>query len=303
MQMSVLVTGSIAIDTVVTPLGKSENCVGGSAIYFSMAASFFSPVRLVGVIGEDCPFDLSKVFLNRDVDLQGLETRQGSKTFRWKGSYHGDMSQAITDNVELNVLGERPPLVPDAFKDSQYVFLANTHPALQMQLLDQLHGPKFVAADTMNYYIENQAEDLKKLLQRVDALIINDAEAKQLTHKDNLVAAANEILTLGPKIVVIKKGEHGSISIENTGKCFTLPAFPSTDVKDPTGAGDSFAGAMMGYLADIDRTDTNTLKNAIAYGTVVASLAIEGFSLSGLTAIGKPEIEQRFEELRKLTQF
>ena len=301
--MSVLVTGSIAIDTVTTPLGKSKNCIGGSAVYFSMAASFFAPVRLVGVVGDDCPFDLSKVFLNRDVDLQGLEVRQGSKTFRWQGSYQGNMSQAITDNVELNVLVERSPLVPDAFKDSPYVFLANTHPALQMQLLEQLNKPKFVAADTMNCYIENQADDLKKLLQRIDALIINDAEARQLTHKDNLAEAANEILTLGPKVVVIKKGEHGSISIDNTGGKFILPAFPSTNVKDPTGAGDSFAGAMMGYLADIDRTDTISLKKAIAYGTVTASLEIEAFSLSGLTAIGKDDIEQRFEELRKLTQF
>ena len=266
--MSVLVTGSIAIDTVTTPLGKSENCIGGSTVYFSMAASFFSPVRLVGVVGDDCPFDLSKVFVNRDVDLQGLEVRHGSKTFRWKGSYHGDMSHAITDNVELNVLTESPPIVPDTFKDSQYVFLANTHPALQMQLLDQLHGPKFVAADTMNCWIENQADDLKKLLQRIDALILNDGEARQLTHKDNLAEAADEILTLGPKVVVIKKGEHGSISIDNTGGRFILPAFPSTNVKDPTGAGDSFAGAMMGYLADINKTDTNTLKNAITYGTV-----------------------------------
>ena len=301
--MSVLVTGSIGIDTVATPLGKSENCIGGSAVYFSMAASFFSPVRFVGVVGDDCPFDLNKVCLGRDVDFQGLEVRQGSKTFRWKGSYQGNMSQAITDNIELNVLAEHQPPVPDTFKDSQYVFLANTHPALQIQLLEQLNKPKFVAADTMNCWIENQAEDLKKLLQKIDALIINDAEAKEITHKDNLAEAAKEILALGPKVVVIKKGEHGSILMDNTGGCFVLPAFPSTNVKDPTGAGDSFAGAFMGYLADIDKIDTDSLKNAAAYGTVTASLAIEGFSLSGLTAIGKPDIEQRFEELRKLTQF
>ena len=301
--MSVLVTGSIGIDTVATPLGKSENCIGGSAVYFSMAASFFSQVRFVGVVGDDCPFDLNKVFLGRDVDLGGLEVRHGSKTFRWKGSYQGNMSQAITDNIELNVLAEHQPPVPDIFKDSQYIFLANTHPALQMQLFEQLHGPKFVAADTMNCWIENQAEDLKKLLQKIDALIVNDAEAKEITHKDNLAEAAKEILALGPKVVVIKKGEHGSILMDNKGGCFVLPAFPSTNVKDPTGAGDSFAGAFMGYLAEVDKTDIGSLKNAAAYGTVTASLAIEGFSLSGLTAIGKPEIEQRFGELRKLTQF
>jgi hypothetical protein len=160
--MSLLVTGSIGIDTVTTPFGKSENCIGGSAVYFSMAASFFSPVRFVGVVGDDCPFDLTKVFAGRDVDLSGLEVRSGSKTFRWKGSYQGDMSHALTDAVQLNVLEERPPIVPEQFGDSEYVFLANTHPALQIQLLEQLRGPKFIAADTMNCWIENQAEELKR---------------------------------------------------------------------------------------------------------------------------------------------
>ena len=301
--MSLLVTGSIGIDTVTTPFGVSENCLGGSAVYFSMAASFLSPVRFMGVVGDDCPFTLSDTFAGRDVDLTGLEVRPGSKTFRWCGSYQGAMNDANTDAVELNVLAEAPPVVPDGYKDSKVVFLANTHPALQMQLLEQIDDPRLVVADTMNLWIENEPQALKRLLGRINGLVLNEGEARMFTGQDNLVAAAREIVKQGLEFVVIKKGEHGSISIDNTGGKFILPAFPSTTVKDPTGAGDSFAGAMMGYLADIDKTDTNTLKNAITYGTVTASLAIEGFSLSGLTAIGKADIEQRFEELRKLTQF
>ncbi len=301
--MSLLVTGSIGIDTVITPLGKSENCLGGSAVYFSMAASFFSPVRFIGVVGDDCPFDLAKVFAGRDVDLSGLEVRTGSKTFRWKGSYQGDMSQALTDVVQLNVLAEKPPAVPENFKDSEYVFLANTHPSLQLQLLDQLTDPKFVAADTMNCWIENQADGLKKLLSRINALIINEAEAKMLTQKDNLSLAAKELQNLGPKVIIIKKGSHGVIAINGEKGFFTLPAYPTTDVKDPTGAGDAFAGAFMGYLASAGRADDRYLRTAIAYGTVTASLVIEGFSLSAIASIGRPVIDARLENLREMTEF
>ncbi len=300
--MSLLVTGSIGIDTVTTPFGKSENCLGGSAIYFSMAASFFSPVRFVGVVGDDCPFDLSKVFAGRDVDLSGLEVRTGSKTFRWKGSYQGDMSQALTDAVQLNVLAERPPIVPERFRDSEFVFLANTHPSLQMQLLEQLKGPKFVAADTMNCWIENQTDELKKLLQRINALILNEGEAKMLTKCDNLPCAAEELLKLGPKVIIIKKGSHGAISLDSSG-WFNLPAYPTKNVKDPTGAGDAFAGALMGYLANAGKVDTGYLRTAIAYGTVAASLVIEGFSLSAVSAISRELIDARFEQLRKMVEF
>ena len=301
--MSLLVTGSIGIDTVMTPLGKSENCIGGSAVYFAMAASFFSPVRFVGVVGSDCPFDLTKVFSGRDVDLSGLEVRPGSRTFRWKGSYQGDMSQAITDAMELNVLSERPPIVPEHFRDSEYVFLANTHPSLQMQLLDQLKKPKFVVADTMNCWIDGQADELKKLLQRIDALILNDGEAKMLTKCDNLALAAQELVKMGPKAVIIKKGSHGSISLDRDGNWFVLGAYPTAHLKDPTGAGDAFAGALMGYLASADRTDAKYLKTAIAYGTVTASFVIEGFSMSSIASVSRSVIDKRFNEMKSMTEF
>lgn len=301
--MSLLVTGSIGIDTVTTPYGTSENCVGGSAVYFSMAASFFAPVRFIGVIGSDCPFDLTQVFADRNVDLKGLEVRALSKTFRWKGSYHDTMNEAITDNVELNVLAEAPPPVPSAYKDSKFVFLANTAPALQSQLLEQIDKPVFVAADTMNCWIENQLDDLTGLLKKIDCLIINQEEARALAGRQNLIQAAEEILNMGPHILIVKKGSSGSIVCQATGEKFILPAYPASQVKDPTGAGDSFAGGLMGYLANANKTDFNTLKTAVAYGTVVASFAIADFSLAGLTAANKTDIEKRVETLRKLTEF
>lgn len=304
--MSLLVTGSIGIDTVNTPYGVSENCLGGSAIYFSMAASFFSPVRLIGVVGADCPFDLNQIFANRNVDLAGLEVRSLSKTFRWKGSYHDTMSEAITENVELNVLSEAPPKVPNEYKDSKLVFLANTAPNLQQELLSQIDSPSFVAADTMNCWIDNRLDDLKQLLTKIDCLIINSEEVKALSNQSNLIAAAQNILSMGPSIVVVKKGESGAIMCSKDGERFILPAFPTDEVKDPTGAGDSFAGAAMGYLASEStdsKIDFNKLKAAIAYGTVAASFTISDFSLNGLSSITKADIEQRFEILRELTQF
>ncbi|MFA5291406.1 MAG: PfkB family carbohydrate kinase [Phycisphaerae bacterium] len=301
--MSLLVTGSIGIDTVITPQGKSENCIGGSAVYFAMAASFFSPVRFVGVVGADCPFDLAKVFSGRDVDLSGLEVRSGSKTFRWKGSYQGDMSQAITDAMELNVLSERQPIVPENFRDSEYVFLANTHPSLQIQLLDQLKQPKFIVADTMNCWIDSQAEELKKLLQRINVLVLNEGEAKMLTKCDNLAVAAQELIKMGPKAVIIKKGSNGSIALDSDGHWSVIGAYPTIHLKDPTGAGDAFAGALMGYLASADRTDAKSLRKAIAYGTVTASIVIEGFSLSSIASISKSAIDKRLNELKEIMEF
>jgi len=209
--MSLLVTGSVAIDTVKTPYGVSENCLGGAAVYFSMAASFFTPVRLVGVIGPDCPFDLAEVFAGRDVDLAGLEVRPQSKTFRWAGTYHENMDSRTTDCLELNVLAEAPPRVPDSFRDSNFVFLANTAPRLQHQLLEQVQRPAFVAADTMNCWIEGHLDDLETLLEKTDCLIINEDEARMLANEHNLIRAGEKILDTGPGVVVIKKGESGSI--------------------------------------------------------------------------------------------
>jgi len=301
--MSLLVTGSIGIDTVKTPFGVSKDCVGGSAVYFSMAAGFFAPVRFVGAVGSDCPFDLSQVFSGRQVDLQGLEIRSHSKTFRWTGSYEGTMDEARTDVLELNVLAEAPPSVPQAYRDSEYVFLANTAPALQIELLGQLSGPRFVAADTMNCWIERQRPGLVRLLERVDCLILNETEARVLSGQENLVSAADAILQMGPQVVVIKKGRSGSLTRNAEGQMFVLPAYPASEVKDPTGAGDSFAGGLMGYLAAAEQADFAALKKAVAYGTVVASFTISGFSLVGLESVGRDDIEERVEELRKMAEF
>ena len=301
--MSLLVTGSIGIDTVKTPFGVSENCLGGSAVYFSYAASFFAPVRFVGVVGPDCPFVLSDVFKDRNVDLAGLEIRENSKTFRWSGTYHEDMDDRTTDYLELNVLAEAPPKVPESFSDSTFVFLANTAPVLQLQLLDQVKEPQFVAADTMNLWIEKELAALKILLERVDCLIINEDEARLLAVEKNLIKAGDAILNMGPKAVLIKKGESGSLLCGPKGQKFILPAYPVQNVIDPTGAGDSFAGGFMGYLEQKGQTDFESLKEAIACGTVTASFTIEGFSLKGLELITKTDIEDRLEKLRNMTSF
>jgi len=301
--MSLLVTGSIGIDTVRTPHGVSEDCLGGSAVYFAMAASFFGPVRFVGVVGADCPFDLSEVFTGRDVDLAGLEVRARSKTFRWAGTYKQDMDDRTTDYMELNVLAEAPPAVPDAFADSEFVFLANTAPKLQHELLEQIRRPVFVAADTMNCWICDHLDDLKSLLKKIDCLIINEDEARLLAGEHNLIKAAQIVLDMGLSVVVVKKGESGSLMCGSDGEIFVLPAYPADQVNDPTGAGDSFAGGFMGYLAQTGRTDFETLKTAIAYGTVTASFTIAGFSLQGLNSIDRADIDSRLETLRKVTSF
>lgn len=301
--MPLLVTGSIGIDTVKTPFGTSENCLGGSAVYFSYAASFFSPVRFVGVVGPDCPFDLAKVFKGKDVDLAGLEVRENSKTFRWTGTYFDDMDNRTTDYLELNVLAEAPPKVPEQFSDSKFVFLANTMPKLQLELLDQVKKPLFVAADTMNFYIESNLAHLKLLLKRINCLILNEDEARLLACEKNLIKAGKNIIEMGPKYVLIKKGHAGSLLCCANGDKFLLPAYPVENVMDPTGAGDSFAGGFMGYLAQKQKTDSQSLREAIAYGTVTASFTIEGFSLNGLSSITRDDIDCRFEELKKMTSF
>ena len=301
--MSLLVTGTIAIDTIKTPHGISEDCLGGAAVYFSMAASFFSPVRLVGVVGDDFSFNLAEVFAGRDVDLTGMETRAQSKTFRWTGLYHENMDDRTTERTELNVLAEAPPKVPEAFKDSEYVFLANTVPAIQLGLLEQVEKPTFVAADTMNLWIQNHLTDLKILLKKIDCLIINEDEVRMLADEFNLIIAARKILDMGMNLIVIKKGESGSILCNANGDIFILPAYPADEVKDPTGAGDCFAGGLMGYLAKTGKTDFKTLKTAIAYGTVVASFAIADFSLNGLTSTDRANIDKRLDMLRNTTRF
>ena len=300
--MSLLVTGSIGIDTVETPFGKRDDVVGGSAIYFAYAASFFTPVRLVGVVGEDCPEKMFTIFEGRDVDTGGLERRKGSKTFRWHGSYVKDMNEAQTVEVDLNVLAERAPKIPEGFLDSRYVFLANTHPALQQQMLGHLKQPKLVVADTMNLWITTERVELVKLLKKIDGLVLNDGEARLLTEQKNLILAAREVLKLGPKFVVIKKGEHGCL-LCTARDTFVLPAFPADTVVDPTGAGDSFAGGMMGYLSTQGNTSVATVKRALAFGTVVASYTIADFSLGGLQKTNREQIDERWNQFKQVMSF
>lgn len=301
--MSLLVTGSIGIDTVETPFGKRDDVIGGSAVYFAYAASFFTPVRLVGVVGDDCPKEFFNIFDGRDVDTSGLERRKGSKTFRWHGSYLKDMNEAETVEVDLNVLAEQAPKIPQNFLDSRYVFLANTHPVLQQQMLGSLKSAKLIVADTMNLWIQTERVELCKLLSKIHGLVLNDGEARLLTDKKNLIAAARDVLKMGPKFVVIKKGEHGCVMCSSRD-VFTLPAFPTEKVVDPTGAGDSFAGGMMGYLSTQGGSFSSaTIKRALAFGTVTASFTIAEFSLGGLKAATRDAIDDRWHDYKQAMSF
>lgn len=306
--MSLLVTGSIGLDTLETPAGKRDNVLGGSAIYFSYAASFFSPVRLVGVVGDDFPQNALDLFKGKPIDTTGLERRAGSKTFRWHGSYLKDLNEAVTVEVDLNVLAERAPKIPASALDSKFIFLANTHPALQQSMLADLKHRKLVVADTMNLWIQTQRPELLNLLKQIDGLVLNDGEAKLLTEEKNIIKAARQVLALGQenggglKFVVCKKGEHGSLLVTKD-ETFVLPAFPADAVVDPTGAGDSFAGGMMGYLASHNEFTPAAIKKAIAYGTVTASYTIADFSLAGLTATSREKIDARLARFQHSTTF
>src|SRR3954464_15477056 len=301
--MSLLVTGSIGIDTVETPFGKRENVIGGSAIYFSYAASFFTPVRLVGAVGDDAPKELLDVFGEQDVDTSGLEVRKGSKTFRWHGSYVKDLNEAVSIQTDLNILAEAAPKIPANFVDSKYVFLANTHPVLQQQMAGNLKSAKLIVADTMNLWINTARPELMQMLKMIHGLVLNDGEARMLTDEKNLIAAARAVLKMGPKFVVIKKGEHGCLMC-SARDTFVLPAFPAEKVIDPTGAGDSFAGGMMGYLATQGGSiSAATIKRALAFGTVVASFTIADFSLAGLQATTRDGIDERWLEFKSAMNF
>lgn len=291
--MSLLVTGSLGVDSIETPFGKRNNVIGGSAVYFSFAAGFFTPVRLIGVVGDDVPARLLNVFKGTNIDTTGLEIRKGSKTFRWQGSYVQNMNEAVTVGVQLNVLAEQGPKIPAKFADSEFVFLANTHPVLQQHLLAGLKKRKLAVADTMNLWINNENRELRKLLKQIDGLVLNDGEARMLTEEKNLVKAARSVLKMGPQFVVIKKGEHGSLLATKDGE-FVLPAYPADTVIDPTGAGDSFAGGMMGYLASQGTFSLPSLRRAIAFGTVTATFTIADFSLDGLKAASRDAIDARY---------
>ncbi|MDP7029699.1 MAG: PfkB family carbohydrate kinase [Phycisphaerales bacterium] len=295
--MSLIVTGTIGIDTVHTPHGSAERVLGGSCAYFAAAASHYAPTRLVGVVGDDWPEAHRKTLESfSGIDLGGLEVRSGSLTFRWGGRYFDNMNDRETLFTELGVLEEHPPEVPEHFADSRYVFLANTHPAVQLGLLEQFPDRALAVADTMDLWINIAHDDLLQLLSAVDGLVINDSEASQLTEERNAITAARRILEMGPTFVVVKKGEHGCVLVHRDGTAVgVLPAFPveASGVVDPTGAGDSFAGGMMGHLAGSDRTDVGAIHEALAWGTVTASCTIGSFGLEGLRTVARADLDER----------
>ena len=299
--MSILVVGSVAFDTVKTPAGEVTDALGGSAAHFSVAASFFTPVRLVAVVGEDFTAGHRQVLLDRKVDLAGLTTAQG-RTFRWSGAYGEDLNNAQTLETQLNVFAEFRPDVPAAWRDTPLLFLANIDPELQSEVLDQVRGAKLVAADTMNYWIAGKPEALKKLLGRIDILLINDGEIRQLTAERNVVRAAEAVRRLGPGAVVVKRGEHG-VLVFHGGGTFALPAMPLARVTDPTGAGDAFAGGFLGYLASQPSEGEHDLRRAAVMGSVMASFQVEDFSHDRLKRLTQPEIRERYEEFTELTRF
>lgn len=292
--MPLIVTGSIGIDSVEAPTGTADEVLGGSCVYFAAAASFFGPVRVVGAVGDDFPDSFMSTFKHFDVDTAGLEKRAGSKTFRWRGKYHTDMNIRDTLEVQTNVLAEHLPPVPNQYGDSEFVFLANTHPAGQLELLDQFPNRKLAVADTMDLWIETERELLVKLMGKLSGMVLNDSEAIMFTDDTNLVRAADKILAHGLDFVVIKKGEHGCMLRHKDGYA-VLPAFPTGEVVDPTGAGDSFAGGMMGHLAATGDLSLSNIRRALAYGTMVASFNVESFSLDRLSGLAKSDIDARLE--------
>lgn len=295
--MSLLVVGSTAFDTVETPHGTAVDCLGGSSTYFALAARLFTKVRLVSVVGQDFPQKHRQLLEANGIDLTGVETKPG-KTFRWHGRYSADMNSRETIDVQLNTFGDFKPVVPAEFRDTPFVFLANGSPATQASVLDQMQAPRFCVADTMDLWIERERDGLLALLRRIDGLIVNDSEVKQLTGKSNLIQAGRACLALGPKLVIVKKGEHGSFVFSNFFH-YALPAYPTETVVDPTGAGDSFAGGFMGYLANCNSISLWNMKRAVAYGTCAASLNVEGFGVQKLAEATLATLERRYQELQQ----
>ncbi len=288
----ILVVGSLAYDTITTPQSKTERTLGGSANYFSLAASMYSKVRVVGVVGEDYGQEDLKLLHDRNVCTQGLQKKSG-KTFHWSGSYKEDMCEATTLATELNVFAHFNPELPPAYKNTPFVFLANIDPELQLQVLNQIENPKFVGSDTMNFWINSKLDALKKVLPRVDVLLINEGESKLLTKKSNAISAAQDILKMGPKAVVIKRGEYGFVLYTHEG-FHILPAFPIAEVSDPTGAGDSFAGAFFGFLSKRNqKVDIQSLKQACVQGCLMASFTVESVGVTSLAKLDWAHFEER----------
>jgi sugar/nucleoside kinase (ribokinase family) len=300
--MSLLVVGSVAFDAIETPFGRVERTLGGAATYFSLAASFLTRVNLVGVVGDDFGAEHEAVFHGRDVDIAGLERAPG-KTFFWSGRYHDNFNDRTTLVTDLNVFADFKPKLPESFRKSKYVFLANIDPTLQRDVLKQVHGkPKLAALDTMNFWIERTPAELKETLKHTDLLMINDTETRQLSDEHNLLLAAKKIFKMGPRTLVIKRGEHGAMMVHNDW-VFCVPAYPLEEVHDPTGAGDTFAGGFMGYLASAGKINSDTLRRAMVYGSVMGSFAVEKFGLERLRTLKRREISERVRHFHKLTTF
>ena len=297
--MSLVVVGSVALDTVETPKGRADDVLGGAALYFSLAASFFTPVRMVGVVGADFPRDTLAELKKRDIDLSGVEEAAGN-TFRWTGRYHEDVNVRDTLHLDLGVFASFKPTLPATYRDSQFVFLANIDPVLQASVLDQLAAPGVVGCDTMNHWIAESRPALTALLSRVGILVINDEEARLLSGERNVVRAAAKILSMGPKSVLIKRGEYGVIQF-SADSVFAVPAFPLEDVTDPTGAGDCFAGGVMGELARSGDTSQAGIRRAIVYGSVMGSFVVEDFGPRRLLGLSRDDVERRYRQFVSLT--
>jgi len=298
--MQVTVVGSIALDTVETPSGLNEEGLGGAATFFSLAAANYAPVHLVGVVGEDFPEEHVQLLQSKNIILDGLERAKG-KTFRWTGKYHDDVNNRDTLETQLNVFEHFHPKLPKAACEAPFLFLGNIHPSLQMEVLEQAK-PTFVGLDSMNLWINIAQDELREVLKRVDAIIINDSEVRDLTGETNLVKGAKAVKALGPRIVVIKKGEHGCL-LYSDEDVFSAPAYPIEEVVDPTGAGDTFAGGFLGHLAGLGKTDAANLRQAVIHGSVVASFTCEKFGPDRLAEIGPDDIKARFAEFRRLAAF
>jgi sugar/nucleoside kinase (ribokinase family) len=298
---SLTVVGSVALDTVEAQGVQHPDLLGGSASFFSVAASFFSPVRLVAVIGEDFPAAHVELLERRGVELDGLERAHG-KTFRWSGRYSADLQHRTTLDTQLNVFAEFRPKLPAAWRESELLFLGNIHPALQLDVLEQVQRPRLVAMDTMNFWIEGQLAALRRVLARVDLLVINDEEARQLAGEHNLPRSARAIQAMGPRTVIVKRGDAGAFLFHEAG-VFAAPAFPLDEVVDPTGAGDTFAGGFMGALARSGELAPQAVRRAMFYGSVMASFCVEGFSLDRLRDLSQTQIDERYRAFRDLTHF
>jgi sugar/nucleoside kinase (ribokinase family) len=299
--MTVLVVGTVAFDSIETPFGSAERVLGGSAAYFALGASLFAPVRVVGVVGRDFPQEYIDLFTQRGIDIEGLQ-RESGETFYWRGRYHEDINVRDTLELQLNVLAGFEPRLPERYRDSDYVFLGNIDPVMQAQVLDQIRTMKLVACDTMDHWIRESPEELRKVLKRVEMLVVNDSEAKLLSGYNNIVQAARAILKMGPKVVLVKRGEYGVLQFSD-GSIFATPAYPLEEVFDPTGAGDSFAGGFFGQLARSRDHSEGGLRRAIVYGSVVASFTVEDFGVKRLAGVELTAVEARFRGFAKLTDF